>query len=180
MEGEQVGWVGGRGAKTDGIGHGKEAPHDLAGPARAVRLGQEWQDVGADQSARLGRIMRGAGDAHGAHRRRGKAGGIRSPGGALQDAPLAVQGAPGTPAQEDVRVLLQIAAAAVPVPESEEEGGRGELNEGKPGLLLRGHQAGGSSTARGGQAAAGPAPSPVRPPPGGLHERPGRLARRRV
>ena len=97
--------------------------------------------------------MRGAGDAHGVDGRRGKAGGVRRPGGPLQDAPLAAQGAPGAPAQEDVRMLFQVTAAAVPVPEAEEEGRGGELHEGKPGLLLRRHQAGGGPAARSGQAA---------------------------
>ncbi len=97
--------------------------------------------------------MRGAGDAHGADGRRGKAGCIRRAGGPLQDAPLAAQGAPGAPAQEDVRMLLQVTAAAVPVPEPEEGGGGGELNEGKPRLLLRGHEAGSGPAARSGQAA---------------------------
>src|ERR1035438_5571642 len=50
-------------------------------------------------------------------------------------------------------MLLQIPAAAVPFPKAEEGGGGSELNEGKPRLLLRRHQAGSRSTAGGSQAA---------------------------
>src|ERR1039458_5518491 len=97
--------------------------------------------------------MRGAGNTQGADGCRGKTGGISGLGGAAKDAPLASQGAPGAAAQDDVRMLLQIPAAAIPVPKAEEEGGGGELNEWKPRLLLRRHQAGRRSTAGGGQAA---------------------------
>ena len=152
LEGEQVGRVRGRGAEVRGVGHSKEASDHFAGPAGAVRLRKERQDVGADKGAWFRGIMRGAGDAHGADGCGGKPGSIRRAGGALQDAPLAAQGAPGAPAQEDVWMLFEITAAAVPTPEAEESGARGELNEGEPRLLLRRHQAGGSPTARSGQA----------------------------
>ena len=94
LEGEQVGRVRGRGAEAGGVGHGKEAADDFTAPTGAVRFGQERQDVGADQGARLRRIMRGAGDAHGADGRRRKTRGVCRVGGALQNASLAAQGAP--------------------------------------------------------------------------------------
>src|ERR1017187_10162198 len=52
-------------------------------------------------------------------------------------------------------MLLQIPAAAIPFPKAEEGGGGSELNQGKPRLLLRWHQAGRRSAAGGGQAAQG-------------------------
>ena len=146
--GRRVGGVWGRGAEARRR-RSQAKKRRTTSPDRPERSGsgKEWQNIPADQRARFRRIMRGAGDAHRADRRRRKAGRIRRPGGPTQDAPLAAQGAPGTPAQETVRVLFQIAAAAVPAPEPKERGGGGELNQRKPGLLLRRHQAGGGSTA---------------------------------
>jgi hypothetical protein len=77
----------------------------------------------------------------------------RGAGSLSKRAPLAAQGAAGAAAQNDLGMLFQKAAAAVPAPQSAEQGRRRKLQERKPRLPLPGRQAAGGPSGGRGQAA---------------------------
>jgi len=134
-------------AESGSIGGGEEATHGIASWAGAFVLGEEWQHIAANQSTGLSRVMGGTGDPHGIDCGGREPPSVRRPGGSLEQAPVTSQFATGAPAENNVRMRLQVTATPVPHPKPEEDGGWGQLNKWKPDLLLWRHEAGGSPPA---------------------------------
>src|ERR1051325_1809463 len=107
---------------------------------------KDVKNVGADQSARFGGIMRCASNPHGVDRRVGKSRGISVSCGATQGAPLAIESAAGAPAQKNLRVLFEIPATPLPTPQPKKRRGGNQLHNRKPWAGLKRRQ--GASPAR--------------------------------
>src|SRR5580765_8627441 len=98
-----------------GVTDSEETAHRVRYSIRAEHL----QNVPADESPRFGRIMRRAGDAHGADARAGEPRGVFVPSSTTQRTPFAVKSAPCAPPQQDIRILFIITPAPIPGPQTE-------------------------------------------------------------
>ena len=116
-------------------------PDDIARFACRVRVGQNRHDFLAHQSARLRRVMRRAGDAHGGNCAVGKTLFVLHFCRAVQRATLTAQGAPGANTQQRAGIMGVIASSPVPKPKSGEAGQWNYLCRQKYCSVLRGLKA---------------------------------------
>jgi hypothetical protein len=99
-----------------GVGDGKKSPHNFSRTIVTTGFGEQLEDVIAYQSTRLGWEVWSAGDAHGADRCSCKTFRIARLRSLPQSSPLTSQGTSRASPHEDLWMLLQIPAAAVPAP----------------------------------------------------------------
>ena len=99
-----------------GIGGGEKAPDDFGFARGAASVSNAFEDVASDQRARFGRIMGRASDAHGLDRSASKRFGVASASSAIEISAFATQSTFGPTAQDDIRMLFEIATASIPIP----------------------------------------------------------------